>query len=116
MKQLILSVILSILFVNTYGQTSIVTASNTSRPVPKVGHMLNYLTKPTWTNQSFIDSVKTLNLEIIRYPGGTESQYFDWQTGRSSTRFLPPFPIALFLSADRYKTYFLFKLIDKNIK
>ena len=83
MKQLILSVILSILFVNTYGQTSIVTASNTSRPVPKVGHMLNYLTKPTWTNQSFIDSVKTLNLEIIRYPGGTESQYFDWQTGRS---------------------------------
>jgi len=83
MKQLILSIIISILFVTTHGQTSIVTASNTSRPVPKVGHMLNYLTKPTWTNQSFIDSVKTLNLEIIRYPGGTESQYFDWQTGRS---------------------------------
>jgi hypothetical protein len=83
MKQLILSIILSILFVTIHGQTSIVTASNTSRPVPKVGHMLNYLTKPTWTNQSFIDSVKTLNLEIIRYPGGTESQYFDWQTGRS---------------------------------
>lgn len=83
MKSKILTVILSIVFVSTYGQTSIVTTSNTSRPVPKVGHMLNYLTKPAWTNQSFIDSVKTLNLEIIRYPGGTESQYFDWQTGRS---------------------------------
>jgi hypothetical protein len=83
MKSKILTVILSIVFVSSYGQTSIVTTSNITRPTPKVGHMLNYLTKPTWTNQSFIDSVKTLNLEIIRYPGGTESQYFDWQTGRS---------------------------------
>jgi hypothetical protein len=45
--------------------------------------MLNYLTKPSWSNQSFIDSVQKLNLQLIRYPGGTESQYFDWQTGRS---------------------------------
>jgi hypothetical protein len=83
MKSKILTVILSIVFVSTYGQTSIVTTTNITRPTPKVGHMLNYLTKPAWTNQSFIDSVKTLNIEIIRYPGGTESQYFDWQTGRS---------------------------------
>ncbi|MEM0544042.1 T9SS type A sorting domain-containing protein [Flavobacterium sp. j3] len=83
MKSKILTVILSIVFVSTYGQTSIVTTTNITRTSPKVGHMLNYLTKPAWTNQSFIDSVKTLNLEIIRYPGGTESQYFDWQTGRS---------------------------------
>jgi hypothetical protein len=83
MKSILLAILLLIQFYQSNGQTSIVTASNMTRPVPKVGHMLNYLTKPTWTNQSFIDSVKTLNLEIIRYPGGTESQYFDWQTGRS---------------------------------
>jgi len=69
--------------VNLFAQTSVVTKSNFTRPVPNVGHMLNYLTKPSWRNQSFIDSVKKLHLEIIRYPGGTESQYFDWQTGRS---------------------------------
>jgi hypothetical protein len=83
MNPKILTIIFSILFVSTYGQTSIVTTTGSSRPTPKVGHMLNYMTKPAWTNQRFLDSLKTLHLEIIRYPGGTESQYFDWQTGRS---------------------------------
>lgn len=83
MKTRILIIFFSIFIATTYGQTSVVTTSNLSRPVPKVGHMLNYLTKPSWGNQSFIDSVQKLNLQLIRYPGGTESQYFDWQTGRS---------------------------------
>lgn len=83
MKKIITYIAVIAFTFNVNAQTSIVTTSNTTRPVPKVGHMLNYLTKPAWSNQSFIDSVKTLNLEIIRYPGGTESQYFDWQAGRS---------------------------------
>lgn len=57
--------------------------SNLAVGTPKTGFMLNYLTKPSWRNSSFLDSVKKLGLEIIRFPGGTESQYFDWQTGRS---------------------------------
>lgn len=83
MKERILTIIFLIFLATAYGQTCVVTTSNISRPVPKVGHMLNYLTKPSWGNQSFIDSVQKLNLQLIRYPGGTESQYFDWQTGRS---------------------------------
>lgn len=83
MKERILTIIFLFFLATAYGQTSVVTTSNISRPVPKVGHMLNYLTKPSWGNQSFIDSVQKLNLQLIRYPGGTESQYFDWQTGRS---------------------------------
>lgn len=83
MKERILTIIFLIFLATAYGQTSVVTTSNISRPVPKVGHMLNYLTKPSWGNQSFIDSVQNLNIQLIRYPGGTESQYFDWQTGRS---------------------------------
>jgi hypothetical protein len=83
MKERILTIIFLIFLATAYGQTSVVTTSNISRTVPKVGHMLNYLTKPSWGNQSFIDSVQKLNLQLIRYPGGTESQYFDWQTGRS---------------------------------
>jgi hypothetical protein len=66
-----------------FAQTSVVSKTTITRTVPKIGYMLNYLTKPSWRNQSFIDSVKNLNLEIIRYPGGTESQYFDWQTGKT---------------------------------
>jgi len=60
-----------------------VTSSSQTRVPPKVGYMLNYLTKPEWSNQSFLDSIRKLNPSLIRYPGGTESQYFDWQTGRS---------------------------------
>lgn len=73
MKERILTIIFLIFLATAYGQTSVVTTSNISRPVPKVGHMLNYLTKPSWGNQSFIDSVQKLNLQLIRYPGGTES-------------------------------------------
>lgn len=52
------------------------------RGVPLVGFNLNSLTKPTWANRSFSDSVRSLGMHIIRYPGGTESQYFDWETGK----------------------------------
>lgn len=60
-----------------------ITLSSKVIHTPKVGFMSNYLTKPSWKNKSFLDSVKKLGLEIIRFPGGTESQYFDWRTGRS---------------------------------
>lgn len=60
-----------------------ISLSSTGVKTPKLGFMSNYLNKPSWRNQSFIDSVRKLGLELIRYPGGTESQYFDWQTGRS---------------------------------
>jgi hypothetical protein len=74
--------------------TNMSTEANISNLIvntPKVGFMLNYMTKPSWRNKSFLDSVKKLGLEIIRFPGGTESQYFDWQTGRSisSTKWGP---------------------------
>lgn len=83
MKNLIFATTLLLSGIAAFSQSVVVSPSNLSRPVPKVGHMLNYLTKPTWSNESFMDSVRSLNLEIIRYPGGTESQYFDWLTGRS---------------------------------
>jgi hypothetical protein len=63
-------------------QTTTLKIASTQRPVSLVGFNLNSLTKPTWENRSFSDSVHSLGMRIIRYPGGTESQYFDWQTGR----------------------------------
>ena len=88
MKKLLVISLTLFLVGKLFAQTSVVSKSNLTRPVPKIGHMLNYMTKPSWKNQSFIDSVKALHLEIIRYPGGTESQYFDWQTGSSVPAFL----------------------------
>ncbi len=35
----------------------------------------------TWSNQSFRDSASTLKSEMFRYPGGTNSNHWDWQTG-----------------------------------
>lgn len=83
MKRCYILYIILLFNLNVKSQTISVTTSAQTRVPPKVGYMLNYLTKPEWTNQSFLDSVRKLNPSLIRYPGGTESQYFDWQTGRS---------------------------------
>lgn len=56
--------------------------SSFSRDVPLLGYNLNSLTKPSWNNLTFVTNSKTLGVEILRYPGGTVSQYFDWQTGK----------------------------------
>lgn len=34
-----------------------------------------------WTNQAFCDSVASLHLKLIRYPGGTVANFWDWQNG-----------------------------------
>lgn len=83
MKKILIISFALFLVGSLFAQNSVVTKSSFSRQAPKVGYNLNSLTKPSWRNQSFMDSVKNLNLEIIRYPGGTESQYFDWQTGKT---------------------------------
>lgn len=53
------------------------------RPIPEVGFNLNAHTRPSWDNTSFRDSLKRLGVAVLRYPGGTESQYWDWQNGQS---------------------------------
>jgi hypothetical protein len=34
-----------------------------------------------WTDPATIAAVKTLGIESLRYPGGTDANYFDWHTG-----------------------------------
>jgi len=36
---------------------------------------------PHWKEPGFIEQVKALNPQIIRYPGGTVASYWDWKTG-----------------------------------
>lgn len=55
--------------------------AETARQVPFTGYNLNSQTKPKWTTAFFLDSVRVLAPHMLRYPGGTESQYWDWKSG-----------------------------------
>ncbi len=35
-----------------------------------------------WTDESFIQRVAEINPDIVRYPGGTQANYWDWRTGQ----------------------------------
>ena len=35
-----------------------------------------------WSNQSFKTLVGQMNPDIVRYPGGTQANYWDWRTGK----------------------------------
>jgi len=81
-----------------------------NRPTPKFGFngTANVAPKPSmgiiganWTQQQFIDSVAVLYPEIIRFPGGTNANHWDWQTGW----FRPGYPsgIPLTLRANEFK-------------
>ena len=61
-----------------------------SRPTPKFGFNGTGIIPPNpilnliganWSQQAFIDSVAILAPEIIRFPGGLNSNHWDWQTG-----------------------------------
>lgn len=82
----ILSMLFSILIIQSYfGQSSLnATLNSFKRPTPLIGFNAQAsFSTATWTLQSWRDSVATLNSGILRYPGGSNSNYFDWQTGAS---------------------------------
>lgn len=35
-----------------------------------------------WTDNSFKDLVAEINPDVVRYPGGTQANYWDWRTGQ----------------------------------
>jgi hypothetical protein len=36
---------------------------------------------PSWENTEFIDLVHDMNPDVVRYPAGTQANYWDWHTG-----------------------------------
>ena len=52
-----------------------------SRSLPLYGFNGNTSKGPSWTNKAFRDSVSSLHLKAIRYPGGTVSSFWEWQKG-----------------------------------
>ena len=35
-----------------------------------------------WSDSSFINLLKEINPDVLRYPGGTQANYWDWRTGQ----------------------------------
>lgn len=52
-----------------------------SRPVPLYGFNGNNIQGPVWSTPGLLEQIKSLNLQIIRYPGGTVSDWWDWRSG-----------------------------------
>ena len=60
-------------------------------PVPLMGYNAHMAHAPSWDDENFTDALKKLHPQILRYPGGSNSFYWDWKTGwtKSYTELLP---------------------------
>lgn len=69
-----------------------VTASGSARTTPLIGfNAPAHHTIANWTQQDFRDSAASMNIGVLRHPGGTNSNYWDWQTGWTQTgAWVPP--------------------------
>lgn len=66
--------------------------TNFVRKTPLMGLNANAIYYNTWTNVALADSVKNLNPTILRYPGGTPGNYWNWSTGWPSAPFSSCYP------------------------
>jgi hypothetical protein len=52
-----------------------------ARPLPVYGFNGDNTHGPAWTDKAFRDSAAALDFKIIRYPGGSPGEYWDWRKG-----------------------------------
>ncbi len=55
--------------------------SEISHGIPEYGFNVESDTKPSWDDPAFSEAITKLAPKMLRFPGGTLSQYFDWKTG-----------------------------------
>ncbi len=84
------TIILSILLITLVGcaakDDEIIPDNNTQQPTnqtSKTGYNINWSFLPD-LNQAIIDAAASLKPDIIRYPGGTVSKTWNWETGTTS--------------------------------
>lgn len=93
MKKTICFLVIFAHYINIQAQTSIsAQLSNFKRKTPIMGLNANAIYINTWTNNILVDSVKNLNPSILRYPGGTPGNYWNWSTGWPSAPFSTCYP------------------------
>lgn len=119
MKTLTLQLNLTLTFfltafcLSTYAQQTVTGSIGTiNRPTPKFGFNTNAhipanfppgYSGANWTQQWFIDSTVYLYPEILRYPGGTNANHWDWQTGWYFPAYPPPSGPSLTIRTDEFK-------------
>lgn len=69
--------------------TVVVSKTGPSHPVPLTGFNANWLAFPV-DDQRLLDTLRTFEPDLIRYPGGGVSDYWDWQKGGLDLEKLPP--------------------------
>ncbi|AJR04897.1 T9SS type A sorting domain-containing protein [Siansivirga zeaxanthinifaciens] len=69
---------------STFGQTVTTTLDPTVRDISDLNIGFNRRSDngTWWTDTSFINLVSEMNPDVVRYPGGTQANYWDWSTGQ----------------------------------
>ncbi|MEN8203125.1 MAG: T9SS type A sorting domain-containing protein [Bacteroidota bacterium] len=79
MKKVIGPLILLLFSVLSFSQIVEVSEKNYTREMPVIGFNGNTTGGPSWINTDFRNRVESLNPQIIRYPGGNLSNWWDWE-------------------------------------
>jgi hypothetical protein len=111
--KIILSLCFALTIFVTPAQTSVqATLGTVNRTTPKFGFNTNAhipanfppgYSGANWTQQWFIDSTAYLNPEILRYPGGTNANHWDWKTGWYFPSYFPPGGSSFTIRIDEFK-------------
>lgn len=72
-----------------FRDTVVVMKTGSSHAVPQTGFNANWLAVPV-EDQRFLDTLRTFEPDLIRYPGGGVSDYWDWREGGLALEKLPP--------------------------
>ncbi len=83
MKRLFSSLLLLILvFPESIGQISLKKTEPARNLSPTlIGYNGRSTEGPSWENTAFLSMVENLNPGMVRYPAGTQANYWDWRTG-----------------------------------
>ena len=82
MSRLILIILLSH-SLSIFGQERLKMTIGAEKAAPIMGYNAPLTHSPSWENNQFIEAVKSLHPKLLRYPGGSNSFYWDWRKGKT---------------------------------
>lgn len=68
---------------SVFGQERLKMIVGAEKLVPIMGYNAPLTHSPGWENNQFCEAVKSLHPTLLRYPGGSNSFYWDWERGRT---------------------------------
>ena len=79
-------ILICLLFnVKIFAQQEVVLSIGQSMRVPLMGYNSDMSNTPKWSNTEFNQALKKLNTSTLRYPGGSNSLYWNWKKGWTLT-------------------------------